>query len=228
MSTKPLLALLAAFAGLMVGPTAAVASSGNVAATQAYIQADYALVRAAGAHLATSEAAPVALLAQVQRECPGAAAESPQDPESTDLSTEVIGAMVIAAARPDVQAVRAFIGAASHLSWSNGGLTSTVRTYVGNLRTLLALPAPNLCADVKAWAVDGFHALPASTLTFVGRFMPAWVAFGLLPTQLRRYEGSEAKAVVRRAEPLETRLIEGEARAVARWGDIMNTIGINP
>jgi hypothetical protein len=208
--------------------TPALASSGSAAATQAYVQANYALVRVARSHLATSEAGPLHVLAQVQRECPLAGAQSPQSPESTQMSDEVIGAMVISAVAPDVQAVRTFIGAVSGLSWSNAGLTSAIRGYAGDLKTVSSLPAPNLCSDVKAWAADGFRALPADTVAFAAKFMPAWVALGFLPAQLGRYEGSAAKALARRANPLEEQLTEGEARAAAHYGEIMNALAIWP
>jgi hypothetical protein len=223
----PLL-LLAVAAGLAVAPTAAQAASGNAAATQAYLQANYALVRVARAHLATSEAEPLRVLAQVRRECPLAGAGSPQNPESTEVSNEIIGAMVIAAAQPDVQAIDAFMRSVSGLRWSSRGLTSAVHTYAGDLKTVLGLGTPNLCADVKAWATDGYRALPTSIVAFSGKFMPAWVALGYLPKQLGAFESSADRAVARRCEPLEELLTEGEARAVAHYGEIMDTLDISP
>ena len=215
------MAIAAAVAGV---PAAALADPADVAATQSYVQANYALVRVAGAHLATSEAAPLGALAQVQRECPRAGAGSPQDPESTQMSDEVIGAMVIAAARPDRQAIETFIRTVAGLSWSSRGLTSAIRAYTGDLKTVLSLNAPDLCGDVKAWAASGFHTLPPSTAAFVGEFMPAWVALGYLPGTLTRYESPAAKPLVHRSEQIESELTEGEARAVEHWGDIMDEL----
>ena len=91
---------------------------------------------------------------------------------------------------------------------------------------MLGLGTPNLCADVKAWAADGYRALPASIVTFSGKFMPAWVALGYLPKQLGASESSADRALARRCEPLEELLTEGEARAVAHYGEIMNTLEI--
>jgi hypothetical protein len=228
MCTRALLLVLAAAAGLAAGPTTALADSADAASTETYVQADYALVRVAGAHLAISEAAPLTLLSQVQRECPRAAAESPQDPESTQLSNEVIGAMVLGAGHPDLPAVRTFTRTVAGLSWSNRGLTRAIHTYANDLKTLASLPTPNLCSDVRAWAASGFHTLPASTVAFVGKFMPAWVALGYLPAQLTQYESSAAKTLARRASHLEEQLTEGEARAVPHWGDIVDTLVLNP
>jgi hypothetical protein len=236
MRTRALLVVVAAAAGLAAGPTAglaagptaALANSADAAAAQTYAQADYALVRVAAAHLAISEAAPLAVLSHVRRACPRAAAGSPQDAESTQLSDEVIGAMVIGAGRPDLRATRAFIRTVAGLRWSDPGLTKAVRAYAGELKTLLSLSAPNLCGDVKAWAASGFHTLSASTVAFVGKFMPAWVGLGYLPAQLARYESSATRALARRANRLEAQLSEGEARAVEHWGDIMNALVLNP
>ncbi len=224
----PLLAALTAPTALAASPSAASASSGDAAATQAYLQANYALVRVARSHLATSEAGPLHVLAQVQRECPGGGAGSPQDPESTQMSNEIIGAMVISAAPPDRQAMSTFLRAVAGLHWSNRGLTNAVRGYANDIKTFLTLSAPDLCGDIKAWAASGFHTLPPATVAFVGKFMPIWVALGFVPKQLAPFESASSKSLVRRANTLEVAITDGEARAVEHWGEIMNTLDINP
>lgn len=66
-----------------------------------------------------------------------AAAGSPQDAESTQLSNEVIGAMVTAVVALDRPAGRAFVSAAGRLYWSDRQLTHTIHLYVGSVSTLL-------------------------------------------------------------------------------------------
>ncbi len=227
MRTKIPLGLLAGLACWALAP-AALASSGNISTTQTYVQANYAALRVVISHLATSEAQPLRVRAQVQRECPQVGAQSPQDGESTEMSDEVIGAMVISAAQPDLQAIRTFVRAVSGLSWSDKGLTRAIRAYADDWKTTLGLPAPNLCADVKAWAADDYHALPASTVTFVEKFMPAWVGAGFLPAQLSRYESSATKALAQRSNRLEEQVSEAEARAVAHYIEIMNVLAFWP
>jgi hypothetical protein len=222
------LSTLALAAGVAGMPPAALAASSNAAATQRYLQANYALVRVARSHLAAAEAAPLQVLAKVQQECPLAAADSPQNPESTQMSDEVIGAMVISAAQPDLQAIRTFVRTVDGLSWSNRAVTSAVHAYAGKLETLLSLSLPNLCGEVRAWAADGFHTLPANTVAFVAKFMPAWVALGYLPAKLSAYESSGQRSLAHRCEPLESLITEAEARAVAHYGAIMNTLGVHP
>jgi hypothetical protein len=228
MRERVLLLLLPALAGVAICPASASADAADVATTQTYVQANYAALRVVMSHLAASEAGPLHVLAQVRRECPGAGTGSPQDPESTQMSDEVIGAMVISAAQPNLQAIRTFVRAAGGLSWSNRGLTRAIRTYVGDWKTILGLPAPNLCGDVKAWAASGFHTLPASTVAFVGRFMPAWVGAGYLPAQLSGYENAATRALANRSVALEEKVSEAEARAVAHWGEIMDTLELWP
>jgi hypothetical protein len=228
MRVRGLLPLLVALAGLAVWPASAAADAADLAATQTYVQANYAALRVVISHLAASEAGPLHVLAQVRRECPGAGTGSPQDPESTQMSNEVIGAMVLSAAQPDLQATRAFVHATAGLHWSNRGLTRAIHTYVGDWKTLLGLPAPNLCGDVKAWAASGFHTLPASTVAFVAKFIPAWVGAGFLPARLSSYESAATRAFANRSVMLEERVSEAEARAVAHWGEIMDTLVLWP
>jgi hypothetical protein len=223
------LATIATAALPALGPARALAGPADVAATRAYIQANYALVRAAGSRLAISEAAPLSVvLPKVRRGCPKAAAESPQNEDSTQLSNEVIGAMVIAAIRPDLREVAALIRVAASLSWSNRRLTGIVHSYAAKLRTLSKLAPPDLCGDVKAWVSGGYRALPPSTVRFDARFVPAWVALGELPGLLKPYERPDEQGALRRSKQIEVELTDGEARAVESWGKIMNSLALNP
>jgi len=220
--------LLATIAVVAVAPSAALASGNDATATRAYIQADYRLVQTAVGHTRKIEAALHGVLARVRSECPMAAASSPQDPESTQLSNEVIGAMVTAAVALDRPAGREFVREAGRLSWSNRGLTKSVHLYAGKVATLVALRPPNLCGDVRSWAAGGFRALPASTVAFAPRFMEAWVAPGELPPALARYESAEDRQLANRTKRLEERFSELEAKEVETWGSIMDALGLWP
>ena len=213
---------------LALAPAGALASQSDVAATSTYVAANFALVQIAHARLRAAEDAPRRLLAQVTRECPHAASESPQDPESTQMSNEVIGAMVLSAYRLDLPALRHFIAVARPLRWSNPSLNRALHSYVADLAVLAALAPPRLCADVRAWVAGGYRSLPPSTVAFDARFMPAWVAIGLLPAKLAPFEGAQQRAMAHRSEAFETDLTDGEARAVETWGEIMNELGLEP
>jgi len=227
-SKAPVLLLTAAMT-LLGAPTSALASSGDVAATQKYIQANYALVQAGSSKLPAATAALLAVRRRIEGECPMAAAESPQNPDSTQLSNEIIGAMVTSAYHTDVPAGESFIRAAGGLRWSNHRLTGTVQSYVGKLKVMIALATPNVCADVRAWVASGYQTLPATTVRFDQQFMPNWVAIGELPGSLAPYERPGQKAVLHRTNALEEQLTEFEAGdGVETWGDIMNALVLNP
>jgi hypothetical protein len=213
---------------LALAPVPAAASSRDVASAGAYIRANLALVQAARIHLRAGEAAPLKVLARVRRECPAAAAQSPQDAESTQMTHEVIGAMVLSAYHLDVPAVEAFVRRTARLRWGDARLARAVRGYAANLRVLARLAPPPLCADVKAWVAGGYRGLPASTVAFDRRFMSAWVAIGMLPARLSAYETAAERGAIARAEAIEVQITDAEARAVETWGKIMNELGLEP
>jgi hypothetical protein len=211
---------------LALSPAAARAS--NASATEAYLRANYALVKAGHAHLGSSIAAYKGVLSTVKRECPRAAAESPQNPESTELSNEVIGTMVLTAGKPDRPAIQAYLRAVAGLRWSSAQVTHAVAGYASMLRTLYNLPVPNLCGDVKAWAASHFKSSPASTVSFVKVFYPNWVALGLIPPGLSRFESAHGRSLARSSGRFEYQITNVEAQAVETWGDIMDELLLNP
>jgi hypothetical protein len=225
-----LLVALAVCPALALAATApaARAASGDVATTRAYVEADYRLMRSAVNKLPEAEAALEGLLRSVRANCAHGAAGSPQNALSTQMSDEVIGAMVIAVVDPGLPVARRFVREAQGLHWSSSALTATVQAYVSHVRTLTQLAAPDLCLDVHTWAASGFATLPASTQTFVKRFMPAWVAAGELPGALTRYEQSATRALAARAMALEERFSAFEAREVYTWGHIMDALELWP
>ncbi len=221
--------LLTGALALLAAPSCALAASGDVASTQAYIQANYALVQAGRAKLAAAAAALLAVRRQIGGECPRAAAESPQNADSTQLSNEVIGAIVIAAIRTDLPAGANFVRAVKGLRWSNHKLTSTVQSYAGKLKVLNTLAPPNVCADVRAWVASDYRTLPASTVRFDQLFEPNWVGIGELPALLAPSERPNQRAVLRRTSQLESQLTDFEAEdGVETWSQIMNTLVLNP
>jgi hypothetical protein len=211
-------------------PASAPASSGNAASTQSYIQANYALVRAGTAKLGTVTVVLRNTRAQIERECANAALSSPQNPESTELSNEIIGAIVLAAYRTGIPAGNAYIRAAGGLRWSNPRLTSTISSYVAKLKVLRALAPPNVCADVRAWVSSGYQTLTASTVRFDQQFMPNWVAIGELPSQLLApYLRANQRSLLARSGQLESQLTEFEANdGVNTWSAIMDALGVSP
>jgi hypothetical protein len=153
------------------------------------------------------------------------AAGSPSDAQSIELEDEVIGAMVTAVIALDRPAGRAFVSAVGHLRWSDRKVTRTIHSYVEKVRTLLVLPQPSLCSDIRSWAASGFATLSASTLTFTPRFMAAWVAIGELPPGGGGDAWPDTRARTRR---LEERLSDLEAREVKTFSEIVKIVGLGP
>jgi hypothetical protein len=223
-----LIALALALSASVAIPASAAAS--DASATAAYLRANMKLVQVANSHLAASEKAPQSeVLARVRRECPHAGANSPQNPESTHMSYEVIGAIVIAAYKFDLQAAREYVRAVRPLHWSSASVTREVREHAQDLTTVAALAPPNLCADVAAWKASGYHSLPSSTLQFDKKFEPSWVKIGLLPEGLGRFESGATRALARRALQIEELLEDGEARvAETGYEPIMDALELWP
>jgi hypothetical protein len=212
-----------------ISPAAAqAAGGGDVAASARYVQADYHLISSAVAKLPTAKAAIAGVLRGVQSTCPHAAAGSPQDPMSTQLSNEVIGSLVLAVVQRGIGVARRFVGEAGGLRWSDRQLTRQVGEYVAHVRTLSQLAPPPLCTDVRSWASSGFQTLPATTTSFDVRFMPAWVGAGELPARLSRYEDAATRALERRARVLEERFIDFESQAVETWSEVMSALSLWP
>jgi hypothetical protein len=213
---------------LATGGAPALAAPADVATTRTYIQANYALVHYAAMRLGTARAVLGGVLNGARTDCPSAAAGSPQNPESTMVSNEIIGAMVLAAYHAAQPEIAAYIRVAAHSRWSSRALTSSIHAYAGKLTTLSTLAAPNLCSDIRAWAASGYKALPASTVRFDQRFVPAWVALGELPARLASYERPDERGTLQRSGQLEEKLTNFEAQAVETYGALMNTLGVSP
>ena len=220
--------LLLAIAFAVSAQAPALAGASDSSTTHAYIQANYALVQYAANRLGTARTLLEGVLNKVKADCPSAAVGSPQDAESTQVSNEIIGAMVVAAIHPALPEINVYLRVAGHSQWSSRALTRAVHAYAAQLRTMSTLAPPNLCGDIKAWAAGGFHSLPASTIQFDQRFEPSWVALGELPDQLKPFERPEQRSLLNRSNGFEAKITEFEAQAVETWGEIMNTLAVNP
>lgn len=223
-----LLMMLLTTLTLGVAQAPALAGSADISTTRAYVRANYALVQYGATRLGTAQALIDGVLYKTKSVCPKAAFDSPQNPESTQLSNEVIGAMVLAAIHAAAPEINGYLRVAARSRWSNQALTRKIHGYVAKLKTMSTLAPPNLCGDVKAWAASGFHTLPASTVRFDQQFMPNWVALGELPALLNRYASPDARALLSRTNKLELRITDFEANNVETWGKIMEALVLYP
>lgn len=168
------------------------------------------------------------VLAQIRTECPRAAANSPEDTDSEQLSNEVIRTMVTAVVHHALPFPHEYLNVVNRLRWSKPTLNRTIHSYAANVESLEALPEPKLCADIESWVASGYQTLPAGTIAFDAKFMPNWVAPGELPTALKPFETAAERPILRASKNLEEQFTDLEAREVETWGDIMNVLVLWP
>jgi hypothetical protein len=222
------LSLLALAVAVAVAPAVALGASGDRAASEAYVRANYALVSAGQAKLASAEGALQGLLADIRRECPHVVAGSPQNEASEKLTWEIAAAMRIVVFHRIAGAIGTFARNVRTLRWSNAGLTRSVHDYARKLSGEATATAPDFCADLRTWKASGYTTLPAGTVPFVNAFYPVQ-AVGMLPRrQLAPYLSGAQTAVLSRTSQIEGRLLDFEANAVETWGSIMDAVELNP
>ena len=230
-ATLSMLVAMLAIAGATIsgwGPAPALASAGDVATTHSYVSANYTLVHTATTKLSIARTAIERVLANVTNQCPQAAAGSPQNEQSTQMSNEVIGTMVTSAIADYKTQIAAYVRVAERSRWSSGGLTGTVHAYASKLKTMASLPIPDICADVRAWVASGYRTLPPGNVRFAPQFMSAWVALGELPSGLSQFERPEDRSLASSSMRSESELNEFEAVEVEKYTAIMNELGVQP
>ncbi len=218
--------LTAAVTLALLPPAAAGAAQRDVAATHAYIQANYTLARAVNAQIASTQGDILNRTEQFGRECPNVGAGSLQDEEAQKLSYEAAGAIWAVSFGANARPIRAFARAVTPLLWSNPKLTRTARSYAKGLLGLATLKTPGLCADVRAWKASGFHAVPASTLRFdaiVEGLEPRTIS----PQLLAPYVSAGDRGALTRTTHLESELEANEFEVgFDDWTSLLNVLGL--
>lgn len=159
-----LLAFAIAF-GVLVSD--AVAHSNDVAATQAYLRAEYKSYRTIDANLETSRKDLKSFVGQVVAGCPNVLAGFPQgDAQLPNLLGEELAALAAVAERPDLDSELVFARSVSHLRWTNPVLGRLVKQYNEKEPTI---SATSLCADYTTWAASGYHTLSPHSQSFLRR-----------------------------------------------------------
>jgi hypothetical protein len=163
-SAAYLLAFVTAF-GVLVSD--AVAHPNNVAATKAYLRAEYKSYRAIDANLETSRKDLKSFVGQVVAGCPNALAGFPRgDAQLPNLFGEELAALSAVAERPDLRSELVFARSVSHLRWTNPVLERLVKRY--NEKEL-TISATSLCADYTTWAASGYRTLSLHSQSFLRR-----------------------------------------------------------
>jgi hypothetical protein len=202
------LTLLAVLA-LCLAPAQAIASPQDLAATHAYIQADYARARTGVARLGTVHANIQRLNVKLASECPGVGAGSLQDDASQTVTAEVVAALWSVAFGTNVGPIRSFAATVGRLRWSNPTITRLAHRYASGLRELATLPLPDLCGEVRAWKATGFGTLPPAMVSLVRR-VEAIEPTPIPPRLLAPYERGADAGLLSRATRLQLSLEEFE------------------
>jgi hypothetical protein len=221
-------ALLAATAlvTLLWAPVQASARSNDVAATHAYIQANYRLARASVALIGPVQRKVQRLKEQLAGECPLIGAGSPENEASQPMAHEVADALWSVEYGAAAGPIASFVKAVGHLRWSSRATTRIASTYARNLHELATLPLPPLCEDVRAWKATGFQTMPPRTASLAAR-VDAIEPTPIPPRLLAPYARGGDTGVLTRTKALETKVAESEfILGQTDWIHVLETLGL--
>jgi hypothetical protein len=260
--------VLLALAGF-AAPASAHVLPEDAAATHAYLTATNKFEEAEMAGLSQETAAREATVAGIAGECPGVLTNSPpheevlgfgligpasqarpspraegerrrQSRQLGDLKLELSLALAGSRTQASREAALALIHALMPLKWSDGKITFLLHLTVEEVQEELDLPAPPVCADMKAWVASGYKALsPASkelasqseTLlkrTFELVALVTQVPIQPFPKNLAPYENAADRALARHTEALTVQLKKGRETQNAVVKRIEATVGLPP
>jgi hypothetical protein len=211
---------------LLCAPAPASARSNDLAATHAYIQANYRLARAGVALIGPVQRKVQLLKEKLAQECPLIGAGSPEDEASQPMAHEVADALWSieygAAAGP----IASFVKTVGHLRWSSSAITRIAVKYARDLHELATLPIPPLCEDVRAWKATGFQTMPPRTASLAAR-VDAIEPRPVPPRLLAPFARGADAGVLTRTKALETTIEESEfILGQTDWIHVLETLGL--
>jgi hypothetical protein len=170
--SRLLLAVLVLVLALTVGANPSLAKSNgekmdNVTTTRAYLLARHRLLLSGERDQQAGEAAVQSLVASVKNECSGVLAEAPDNSARDAIRAEIAEDVPLALERPARNATLAFAMTVQRLRWSNRKLTYYVSHSAREEAAKEKVALPDICADAKALAADGFKVAPRTTETFL-------------------------------------------------------------
>ena len=142
--------------------------------------------------------------------------------QAGDLTAELVSAMSRTYLQPDEGAAALLITSLNTLQWSNPALTAAVRAKAAAQQEVLETPAPDVCADMRAWVAADYKTLPAGTTEFLARREAKRARTGSEDTSgaiealLTSYENIEDAALARRAKTLEREFVTGAEGTLTR------------
>jgi len=213
------------------GPASLASTTGDRAATHAYLIAQYKLGTAVLHEATAARSAESATAAQIARECRGVVSGMPQPslklfPPSTprvrgekarlDRQQQAIEAeLVSAVAQPGDSQLRpaeeAYAAEVRQLYWSDPTIASLLQAVTTSKLEDASAPAPPFCADARAWAQSGYRALSAASRELeasrTARRRAVRRDEESLGTLLKPHEDASDRALIRKARAVEIKLL---------------------
>jgi hypothetical protein len=209
----------------LLTPSLATAGVNDVAATRAYLRADYTYDRSLEREAPAGEAALEASASRIAGECPSALTYAPRDEDYGGIDIEIYATLAKAywLGTPTLRAATLrFVGEIAHLRWSNRRLTRLVHAEAAEERADTTIVPPEVCADIAAWKGSSYATLPPDAMRFLARMSRiealSFVGFpeesreAIIRRLLRRLEGAKQRAGAKRLARLAVRV---DARAAA-------------
>ena len=198
-----------------LAPGVAAAASGNLASTQTLIAAGYTFGRESEGRTGAMRSATLAEKRSLLRQCPRAAAGSPQDEQSYQLSYEGAGALWAVGYGADP--IAKFARATRGLRWTSAKINRDFKLFVGGLQGLSTLATPHLCQDIASWKASGFASLPTRTVSFDAHVEN--LEAKPVPTKLLApYAQGSERALLSKVQQIETNLLNSKRRSVGTRG----------
>jgi hypothetical protein len=237
----------------------------NAAATHAYLIATVSFEEAELTNLPQSVAAMEGVADRISGECPGVLTGAPpteqelgligsesmtppgprtsgerqrQSRQRGDLQLELSLALSDSRIQPDREAAGELIHTLTPLRWSNPKITLLLHLTLANVQDELELPAPPVCADMKAWVASGYRTLSAAskelasqTEALLKHALEALVLYSQagiqpFPEILARYEGARDRALARHIEALTAELQRRSATEAAVLKRLEAAVGL--
>lgn len=240
---KAAIGLAAVVMALSPSGASARVSHGDATATRDYLQAELTQTRAEAAGLPTAIAAVETLRGRLAVECPGVLAHEPalapgEKPSSslTQIEEEGEAAVFGTAEQTEYAHRHGFARAVSRLRWSNRALTRLIHSYAAAGVAQAAVPAPDLCADLRSWVASGYKSVSAATEAYIhtesvliGETRGATSA---ITRKLAPYENRSDKKIARQIASLEKKAVGTGApellAALTKVGEVLHGAPATP
>ncbi len=177
---------------------------------------------------------------------PGSQAPSPraegerhrQSRQQFDLKLELSFALEDSRIQPDREALGTLIRALTPLQWSNPKITFLVQMIAAITKEELEIPAPPVCADMKAWMASGYKTLTSASREIQSRSeallkrsleiiaLAEQTPIQTFPKILAPYENASDRALARHTEALDRQLNKGSDTRTAVRKRVEAAVGL--